>query len=173
MKYTLYYNEKGQTLIEVIVAIVLSALILVGVVKLVASSFANVDFSENQVNASASAQQGIDYMGNMFETNYAQFINVLDNDNNHGVGSYNPYYSHYEDAPYTGTQVLIRSTEYCFPQTDNSLQSTAQCLPSTGSPIPNAGPSIPYTYVRTLTVEDGDRGNCSHHLLLLEMTLML
>jgi len=67
------YNEKGQTLIEVIVAIVLCSLILVGVTKLIASSFTNVDFSENQVNASSYAQQGMAYIGNLHDTDYATF----------------------------------------------------------------------------------------------------
>ena len=74
-----YIHERGQTLIEVIIAIALCGLVLVGVAKLIASSFTNVDFSEEQVNASNIAQQGMAIIGNLHDTDYTTFQNHVGN----------------------------------------------------------------------------------------------
>ena len=123
----LYFNAKGQTLIEVIVAIAVCALILLGVTRMITSSFTNVNFSEAQVSASSYAQQGMDYIGNIHDTDYAKFRSYI------GAGTY--CYDEYNTP------------------TSFTLDSTAKCVTSQ---IPNVGlgGGIDRAFIRSVVVQN-------------------
>lgn len=56
------FDRLGQSLFEVVVAVGISAIIIVGVVSLVTSSIRNATFSKNKSLASKYAQSGIEWL---------------------------------------------------------------------------------------------------------------
>lgn len=70
--------EKGQSLFEAIIALAISALIVVAVVALVASSIRNSSFSRNETLASRYAQQATEWLRGQRDADITTFSsNVL------------------------------------------------------------------------------------------------
>ncbi|HUD44197.1 MAG TPA: hypothetical protein VMR41_01510, partial [Patescibacteria group bacterium] len=67
----------GQTLIEVVVGIAVATFIIISLTNMTLSSYKNVSSSESQSNASSLAQQGIDFMRNLHDSNYALFTSYV------------------------------------------------------------------------------------------------
>ena len=70
-------NSKGQSLFEVVVAVAISALIMVSLVSLVSNSIRNASFSRNKGIAGTYAQQATEWLRGQRDGNIATFsINV-------------------------------------------------------------------------------------------------
>jgi Tfp pilus assembly protein PilW len=55
-------NEKGQSLFELVVAIAISALVIVAIVSLTVNSIQNSNFSKNKARAATYAQQATEWL---------------------------------------------------------------------------------------------------------------
>lgn len=68
----------GQSLFEVVVAVAISAFIIVGIVSLVSTSIKNSTFSKNKTVASQYAQEGTEWLRGQRDNNISTFTtNVL------------------------------------------------------------------------------------------------
>ncbi len=75
MKYT---NTRGQSLFEVVVAVAISALIMVSLVSLVSNSIQNASFSRNKALAGTYAQEATEWLRGQRDADVATFTtNVL------------------------------------------------------------------------------------------------
>ena len=68
-KWQMANLQKGQSLFEAVVALAISALIIVAVVALVASSIRNASFSRNVTLASRYAQQATEWLRGQRDAN--------------------------------------------------------------------------------------------------------
>lgn len=66
-------NQKGQTLIEALIALGAAAIIVSAIAIVVITSISNSDFSKNQNLATHFAQQGIDIMRSQSESDWSSF----------------------------------------------------------------------------------------------------
>ena len=103
----MHSHASGQTLVEVIVALVIATIIIVAITTMISSSFTNADLSENQVNASSLAQQGIDYIRNLHDSDYATFSALV------GKSEYLKADNTYVDASTTPIP-LIQVNQYAY-----------------------------------------------------------
>lgn len=67
-------SEKGQTLIEALIAMGAAAMIIFAIAVVVITSVSNSDFSKNQNLATHYAQQGIDILRNQSESDWTSFL---------------------------------------------------------------------------------------------------
>lgn len=67
-------NQKGQTLLEVVIALTALLLILAAISIVVTTSVSNSTFIKNQNKAGKYAQEGMEYVRNLKVSNYADFI---------------------------------------------------------------------------------------------------
>lgn len=68
-----FLNEKGQSLVEALVALAAAAVIVSAIAIAVITSVNNSDFSRNQNTATQYAQEGIEILRNLSQTNWANF----------------------------------------------------------------------------------------------------
>ena len=68
-----FHHQRGQSLFELIVAIAISALIVVAVVSLAVNSIKNSNFSKNKALASSYAQQATEWLRGERDSNFAAF----------------------------------------------------------------------------------------------------
>lgn len=66
--------ESGQSLFEVVVAIAISALIIVTIVSLVSNSLRNATFSKNNAQAASYGQQATEWLRTQRDNDIATFI---------------------------------------------------------------------------------------------------
>src|SRR3990167_5086879 len=66
-------NTRGQSMFEVIFAIAIAALILVGVTSLAATSVRNSSFSKSNALATKYAQEAVEWLRQERDTNWSQF----------------------------------------------------------------------------------------------------
>src|SRR3989344_3308802 len=66
-------SESGQTLLEALIALATAVIIISALSVLVFSSLSNAQFSKNQNQATQYAQQGIEYLKNLSQTDWASF----------------------------------------------------------------------------------------------------
>lgn len=66
--------ERGQSLFEVVVAIAISALMIVTLVSLVSNSIRNATFSKNNAQAASYGQQATEWLRTERDNNIATFI---------------------------------------------------------------------------------------------------
>lgn len=71
-------RNSGQSLFELVVAIAVSALIIVAIVSLVTNAIKGANFSKNNALASSSAQETIEWLRTQRDTNIQQFLNYID-----------------------------------------------------------------------------------------------
>lgn len=67
-------KEKGQTLIEVVIALATSVGVISAIVVAVMSSLNNTEFTKNQNLASAFSQQGMEIVRSTAKINWASFL---------------------------------------------------------------------------------------------------
>lgn len=67
-------KERGQSLFEVVVAIAISALIVVTIVSLVSNSLRNATFSKNSAQAASYAQEAVEWLRSQRDSDIAAFI---------------------------------------------------------------------------------------------------
>lgn len=67
-------QEGGQSLFELVVAIAISALIIVAIVALVSNSVRNATFSRNNAQAASYAQQTTEWLRSQRDTDISTFI---------------------------------------------------------------------------------------------------
>ncbi len=68
-----YTNTKGQSLFEVVVAVAISALIMVSLVSLVSNSIQNASFSRNKALAGTYAQEATEWLRGQRDNDVAAF----------------------------------------------------------------------------------------------------
>lgn len=66
-------SQKGQALIEALLALAFAVVIITGVVIAVINALNNASFTKNQNLAGQYAQEGLDIARNMKDSNYTQF----------------------------------------------------------------------------------------------------
>jgi Tfp pilus assembly protein PilW len=66
-------NEKGQTLIEVLVGLAAGVIVIGAITIVTINALNNAQFSENQNLATEYAQQAMENMRNMRDTDYGNF----------------------------------------------------------------------------------------------------
>ncbi len=69
----MYSYMKGQSLIEVVIGLAIAVIIMTAVTTLVINSLQNAEFSKNQNLAEQYAQEGIETMRNLRDSNYSSF----------------------------------------------------------------------------------------------------
>jgi len=67
-------NNKGQSLFEVVVALAISAVIIIALVSLVSNSIRNAVFSKNSTQASLRAQEAIEWIRGERDNDTAVFL---------------------------------------------------------------------------------------------------
>lgn len=72
MKTILKTNQKGFTLIETLVAVLILAICVDAVMSLAAGGFFSVKYAKNQIVATALAQESLEYIRNTRDTMYQQ-----------------------------------------------------------------------------------------------------
>ncbi len=72
-------NNKGQTLIEVLVALTIGVLILTSIVTAVISALSNAQYTKNQTDANTYVQEAMDFIKSLRNTDYATFKNLSGN----------------------------------------------------------------------------------------------
>ncbi|MDE2026450.1 MAG: type II secretion system protein [Patescibacteria group bacterium] len=120
--------QKGQTLIEVLVALSVITLIVTSITIAVVTSLNNAEFVKNQNLATQYAQQGMEMMRFMRNTNYGEFVGLS---------------QHYCLAD-TCRQV----------ETDSTAPDYATCGPNPGV----CNPNVNNTFVREITVYNNPPG---------------
>ncbi len=127
-------REKGQTIIEVLIALSTAVVIVSAITAAILTSLRNVQSTQTQTSATRYAQQGMEYMRYMRDTNYATF-NALSQNTTYCLGkdssalvlSSSPYTS-----PNCGDNVdlfsrailLEKTSAYCAPVTPGALTPT-------------------------------------------------
>lgn len=71
--------QKGQTLLEGVVALAVSAIIITSITVVVVRALANAQYSKTQNQATQYAQQGMEIVRNIRETDWATFDNLRNN----------------------------------------------------------------------------------------------
>lgn len=66
-------NQSGQSLFEVMIALAISAIIIIALVALVSSATRNAVFSKNQTEASRFAQEAVEWLRQERDTDIATF----------------------------------------------------------------------------------------------------
>ncbi len=66
-------GEKGQTLLEVLVALTAAVVVVYAITTAVISALSNAQFSKNQVLAAQYAQQGIEIMRQIRDSDWSKF----------------------------------------------------------------------------------------------------
>jgi prepilin-type N-terminal cleavage/methylation domain-containing protein len=66
---------QGQTLIETLAALAILSILIVAIATSVISSLSNAEFNDNQTLATKYAQQGLEYVTQIRDQNYANFKN--------------------------------------------------------------------------------------------------
>lgn len=74
----LNFKESGQSLFEVVVAVAISALIIVAIVSLVTNSIRSAVYSKNQSNANDLAQKTIEWLRGQRDQDIQGFFNKVD-----------------------------------------------------------------------------------------------
>jgi len=67
------YSESGQTLLEAVVALATAVVIISAMTVIVLSSLNNAQFSKNQNQATQYAQQAVEFLKNLSQSNWATF----------------------------------------------------------------------------------------------------
>jgi type II secretory pathway pseudopilin PulG len=71
---------KGQTLIEMVVALGIACIIIIAITAAVISALSGVQFSKNQNLATQYAQEGMEFMHQLRDADYAAFVAKSRND---------------------------------------------------------------------------------------------
>lgn len=66
-------KQSGQTLLEALIALATAVVIISAMTVIVLSSLSNAQFSKNQNQATQYAQQGIEFLKNLSQTNWTTF----------------------------------------------------------------------------------------------------
>lgn len=66
-------KQSGQTLLEALIALATAVVIISAMTVIVLSSLSNAQFSKNQNQATQYAQQGIEFLKNLSQSNWATF----------------------------------------------------------------------------------------------------
>lgn len=69
-------GQKGQTLLEVLTALAVGVLVLVGMTSVILGSLTNTQFSKNQNLATLYSQQGMEIMRDIRNTSWSTFYNT-------------------------------------------------------------------------------------------------
>lgn len=72
------HNEKGQSLFELVVAIAISALIIISIVSLVTNALKSANFSKNNAVATSLAQETVEWLRSQRDDNIATFLAKAD-----------------------------------------------------------------------------------------------
>lgn len=81
MLYERIKSQRGQTLIEILIALAVVVLVLVAVVSRVVESVRNANFARNQLLATRFAQEGIEWTRSQRDRlGWFGFVSALDND---------------------------------------------------------------------------------------------
>ena len=72
-------NNKGQTLIEVLVAFAIGSVIVIAITTVVIAALNNAEYSKNQTYANLYIQQGMDIIRHLRDNNYTEFSNFSGN----------------------------------------------------------------------------------------------
>lgn len=67
-------TQKGQTLIEVIVALGAAVIVITAITVVVINALSNVQFSKNQNSATQYAQEGLEIVRRLRDTNYPALV---------------------------------------------------------------------------------------------------
>lgn len=73
LMYSKHFLEKGQTIIEVIVALTTSVVIVAAITIAVITSLRNAEYSSSQNTATRYAQEGIEFLRFLRDSNYPRF----------------------------------------------------------------------------------------------------
>lgn len=73
-----YRNNKGQTLVELVVVLAVVGMIVTGVVSIAAVSVRNARFSKDQASASRYAQEAMEWIRQERDTSWSGFYNRRD-----------------------------------------------------------------------------------------------
>jgi len=68
MKFNLLKNNKGFTLVETLVAISIFTVSILGMMSILASGIADTNYAKQKITAEYLAQEGIEYVRNMRDT---------------------------------------------------------------------------------------------------------
>src|SRR3989344_9330524 len=71
-------SESGQTLLEALIALATAVVIISAMAVLVLSSLSNAQFSKNQNQATQYAQQGMEFLKNLAQSDWASFAAKTD-----------------------------------------------------------------------------------------------
>lgn len=77
-KFKIKSSEKGQSLFELVVAIAISALMVVAMVSLAVNSIQNSNFSKNKARAATYAQQATEWLRGQRDNNIETFITEVE-----------------------------------------------------------------------------------------------
>ena len=69
------FSEKGQSILEVMIALAAATIIITAIVAAVISALSNEQFSIGQNQATQFAQEGLDSMRNLSQTDWNTFVN--------------------------------------------------------------------------------------------------
>lgn len=72
----MYFGQKGETLIEALVALGLISVVVTAVASTIITSLSNVQYNENQTLATKYAQQGLESVRQIRNQNYSAFRNL-------------------------------------------------------------------------------------------------
>lgn len=76
MKVQQHFWQKGETLIEALVALGLISIVVAAVATTITTSLSNIQYNENQTLATKYAQQGIESVRQIRNQNYSAFRNL-------------------------------------------------------------------------------------------------
>src|SRR3990167_5556502 len=73
MRNNMKKKQSGQTLLEALIALATAVVIISAMTVVVLSSLSNAQFSKNQNQATLYAQQGIEFLKNLSQSNWTTF----------------------------------------------------------------------------------------------------
>ena len=93
MKIFFKQNNKGFTLVETLVAVSIFTMSLLGIMSILASSIADTTYAKQKMTATYLAQEGIEYMRNVRDTNmfYVTDPNTINPDPNYGWAEFKKF----------------------------------------------------------------------------------
>lgn len=146
-------NQLGQTLLEVVIALATAIVVISAMAVIVVSSLNNAQFSKNQNQATQYAQQGIEFLKNLSDTDWASFAaSPTGNYCLSPLSSKLPEDAHQTVARAgTGQASLWTNLTNLLPKLSTRVNLVQQAsavapirfyLPSSGSPVPAITPAF-------------------------------
>jgi prepilin-type N-terminal cleavage/methylation domain-containing protein len=113
-----FKNKKGFTLLEVLIAVSVLVIGTVAAFSTIASTIRSATFAKDKLIASFLAQEGIEIVKNIRNTNWIQ-----GNAWNQGISTSTPLQADYNDpvlSPYTGAYLNLGSNGYSYDATSTT-----------------------------------------------------